>query len=99
MDEALRKYLECFIFAHGFARAWCDVGAMLNKPMVRLDDFAWRCPRDDCPLRLQKLIAARGLAVVLESLIGCYGWGLLFHRPITLQPLGAWTSIIKSLVR
>ena len=22
--QAFRKYLECGIFAHGFARAWCD---------------------------------------------------------------------------
>ena len=22
--QAFRKYLECAIFAHGFARAWCD---------------------------------------------------------------------------
>jgi ferredoxin len=24
MRQAFRKYLECGIFAHGFARAWCD---------------------------------------------------------------------------
>jgi len=24
VEKAFRKYLECGIFAHGFARAWCD---------------------------------------------------------------------------
>ena len=54
--------------------------AVARLRVVRLDHRAQRFPRHDPVHRLQKLIAPRRLAVLLETLVLRHRQGLLFHR-------------------